>query len=453
METYNGHVRTPSDAILLFEACRIGMLPRVQRRLSEKERQSIRSGSVFVWDEREAGMRRWTDGKSWSASRVSGSFLTYREMEGKRGGNGFAPPVARNGKTPPESNRNSGDDREAEGEEGPDGYRYKPDGLMKQSFSITTSNGQHLHLISYYSRNHQAAQALQQPSSDPNLRHIRPAKGMYPESTVNDQQSVPAVTRSPMIGAPGGYPMPPQPNGYGRAGATHPHSYAPPYGAPPYAFPPSPMSTPPTGYGVPMYAQGAALPPLHNGAPPPMAYGPPMPQGAPMLERIPSREGHLHIPHVQHSNSASPAATPSYPPASSPHPGQTPTLSQTEKESRIDPRLMSPQSGANQSNAAVEVNTPPSLKESPTESKAPDSAQIATTASEVPRIGALVNGVTAGPTENGDNRPSSAGSRSGSRSPGGTKKTEGPTDIPSEKLGFGEDKRALRQLDAHFHRA
>src|SRR5262249_8716000 len=84
METYNGYVRTPGDAIILFEACRLGILPRVQRRLSEKERQSIRSGSVFVWDEREAGMRRWTDGKSWSASRVSGSFLTYREMEGKR---------------------------------------------------------------------------------------------------------------------------------------------------------------------------------------------------------------------------------------------------------------------------------------------------------------------------------------------------------------------------------
>ena len=90
MDTYFGQIRSPADAIKLFEACRLGLLPRVQRRLSEKERQSIKSGSVFVWDEREAGMRRWTDGKSWSASRVSGSFLTYREMEGKRGGGSFA---------------------------------------------------------------------------------------------------------------------------------------------------------------------------------------------------------------------------------------------------------------------------------------------------------------------------------------------------------------------------
>jgi len=108
METYHGYVRTPADAIRLFEACRLGILPRVQRRLSEKERQSIRSGSVFVWDEREAGMRRWTDGKSWSASRVSGSFLTYREMEGKRGG-GFNTSRRGGGKTP-DSGRGSDED-------------------------------------------------------------------------------------------------------------------------------------------------------------------------------------------------------------------------------------------------------------------------------------------------------------------------------------------------------
>ncbi|KAK3067261.1 Gluconate transport-inducing protein, partial [Teratosphaeriaceae sp. CCFEE 6253] len=191
METYNGLVRTPADAIILFEACRIGLLPRVQRRLSEKERQSIKSGSVFVWDEREAGMRRWTDGKSWSASRVSGSFLTYREMEGKRGGSTFDKNA--------NANRDGiqGNDG-AESDGGQESYRYKPDGLMKQSFSITTNGGQHLHLISYYSRTSTTAQTLIQPSNDPQLRHIRPEKGMYPESTVHEQSTIPAVTRGPM---------------------------------------------------------------------------------------------------------------------------------------------------------------------------------------------------------------------------------------------------------------
>ena len=117
METYRGFVRTPQDAIKLFEACRLGHLPRVQRRLSEKERQSIQSGSVFVWDEREAGMRRWTDGKSWSASRVSGSFLTYREMEGKRGG-GFGNARRGAGKTPDSSGRGSDEDQDDDEDNG-----------------------------------------------------------------------------------------------------------------------------------------------------------------------------------------------------------------------------------------------------------------------------------------------------------------------------------------------
>ncbi|KAI0401452.1 Gti1/Pac2 family-domain-containing protein [Xylaria palmicola] len=194
METYRGWVRTPADAIKLFEACRLGLLPRVQRRLSEKERQSIKSGSVFVWDEREAGMRRWTDGKSWSASRVSGSFLTYREMEGKRGV-GFTPARSRVNARSPDGSQASDNDQEGE----PEGYRYKTDGLMKQSFSITTSSGQHLHLISYYSRPAPGTPDLTQPTTDPLLRQIVPPKGMYPETTAQESAVSPALTRTPML--------------------------------------------------------------------------------------------------------------------------------------------------------------------------------------------------------------------------------------------------------------
>ncbi|KAI9901270.1 hypothetical protein N3K66_003087 [Trichothecium roseum] len=240
METYYGYVRTPADAIKLFEACRLGLLPRVQRRLSEKERQSIRSGSVFVWDEREAGMRRWTDGKSWSASRVSGSFLTYREMEGKRGG-GFGGRRGA-GKTP-DSGRGSDEDHD-DGE--PEGYRYKADGLMKQSFSITTAQQQHLHLISYYSRPQPGQPDLPQPTSDPQLRVIVPAKGLYPESSVGEANQTPAMTRAPMQ----------QP--YMAAPPNHPHSvhYPPQYGQPGYGWPPSPAATPPYAH----YTAGPYIP-------------------------------------------------------------------------------------------------------------------------------------------------------------------------------------------------
>ncbi|KAJ8063982.1 hypothetical protein OCU04_007827 [Sclerotinia nivalis] len=275
MDTYHGHVRTPADAIKLFEACRLGLLPRVQRRLSEKERQSIKSGSVFVWDEREAGMRRWTDGKSWSASRVSGSFLTYREMEGKRGGGQFVPPPARRmaGKTP-DSGKGSDEDQDMDGD-GPDGYRYKPDGLMKQSFSIITSTGQHLHLISYYSRPHPNSPELPQPTTDPQLRGIVPVKGMYPESTVHEAQG-PAVTRAPMQQGPYMH----------QSQHRIPYGYSPGYGP----WPPSPVSTPPYPHHQQMYP--SQLPPPPPGSMHPSPYH--MPQGPPHTSPY---QPHQYSPH------------------------------------------------------------------------------------------------------------------------------------------------------------
>ncbi|AEO68043.1 f974990b-c230-4f3c-90da-8273d8b6ea88 [Thermothielavioides terrestris] len=281
METYYGQVRTPADAIKLFEACRLGLLPRVQRRLSEKERQQIRSGSVFVWDEREAGMRRWTDGKSWSASRVSGSFLTYREMEGKRG-NAFGASRRGAGKTP-DSGRGSDEDHD-DGE--PDGYRYKPDGLMKQSFSITNSAGQHLHLIAYYSRG--SPLNLPQPSMDAALRHIVPPKGMYPESSLTEAS--PAAAARPMH-QPSYPPHHHQP--------LPPYGYPAPYPPPGYAWPPSPAGTPPYNHGQYPYSG------LHS-------YPPPLP----------------HLPHPPHPPQPYPPAAPNshYERAPLPPPPQHPPL-------------------------------------------------------------------------------------------------------------------------------
>ncbi|ESZ97872.1 hypothetical protein SBOR_1748 [Sclerotinia borealis F-4128] len=299
MDTYHGHVRTPADAIKLFEACRLGLLPRVQRRLSEKERQSIKSGSVFVWDEREAGMRRWTDGKSWSASRVSGSFLTYREMEGKRGGGQFAPPPVRRmaGKTP-DSSKGSDDDQDMDGD-GPDGYRYKPDGLMKQSFSITTSTGQHLHLISYYSRPHANTPELLQPTSDPALRGIVPVKGMYPESTVHEAQG-PAVTRAPMQQGP--YMQQPHPH-------MHPSQHRIPYG---YSqgygpWPPSPVSTPPYPHHQQMYPSQLPPPPPGSMHPSPYQILPGPPHTSPY-------QAHQYSPHHRQIH------VPNHMPQGPPHP-------------------------------------------------------------------------------------------------------------------------------------
>ncbi|OBZ87196.1 cAMP-independent regulatory protein pac2, partial [Choanephora cucurbitarum] len=157
METYFGYVKTAQDALIVFEACRKSQLNHVQRRLSSKERLQIRSGSVFAWDESEAGMRRWTDGRTWSPSRVLGSFLTYRELDSKR-----------RPRTVNVSKASSA-------------CSYKQDGLIKQSFSICTANNQKLHLISYYSKSDVLHGRLTQPSQDPAFSQIEVPKGLYPE--------------------------------------------------------------------------------------------------------------------------------------------------------------------------------------------------------------------------------------------------------------------------------
>ncbi|KFY65905.1 hypothetical protein V496_02254 [Pseudogymnoascus sp. VKM F-4515 (FW-2607)] len=287
-ETYRGHVRSPADAIKLFEACRLGLLPRVQRRLSEKERQSITSGSVFVWDEREAGMRRWTDGKSWSASRVSGSFLTYREMEGKRGGGNFVPAPRRLGGKTPDSGRGSDEDADMD-QDSLDGYRYKADGLLKQSFSITTSNGQHLHLISYFARQHPNITDLPQPTTDPALRHIVPVKGMYPESTVHDQAPPP-----PRAAIQGPYMSSPQQMMPGNAPHSRsPYPYSPGYGA----WPPSPVPTPPYNYPPTMYSSQLPPPPPNDRSP--HQYSPQ--HLPPHMQHHPAQQPYDRSPHHPHS--------------------------------------------------------------------------------------------------------------------------------------------------------
>lgn len=246
-------------------------------------------------------MRRWTDGKSWSASRVSGSFLTYREMEGKRGG-GFGSTRRGAGKTPESGH---GSDEDLDGSE-PDGYRYKADGLMKQSFSITTSGGNHLHLISYYGRPHTNQTDLPIPTSDPALTRIVPVKGMYPESSMNDQP-MPATTRTPMASA---YSQQQQP----------PSQYHPQYAHQSYpGWPPSPVATPPFSQQSHHYTVAAPYPGTH--------LPPPNSQYSQPLQHSPH---HPHPPPPHHYMPCPPSMSydrPLPPLAGAPPRGQPPMLS------------------------------------------------------------------------------------------------------------------------------
>jgi len=57
-ETYFGYVDTLLDSLVLFNAVINNKLPTIQKRLSRVERRSIISGSVFVFKEDEAGIKK-----------------------------------------------------------------------------------------------------------------------------------------------------------------------------------------------------------------------------------------------------------------------------------------------------------------------------------------------------------------------------------------------------------
>lgn len=421
METYHGHVRTPHDAIVLFEACRLGLLPRVQRRLSERERQQITSGSVFVWDEREAGMRRWTDGKSWSASRVSGSFLTYREMEGKRGGSvsaaaAAAPPAPRRptAKSPAGSGTSNGGDSEGEG---PDGYRYKADGLMKQSFSITTAGGQHLHLISYYAR--ATANALPQPTTDAQLRHIRPPKNMYPDSTVADAAPAPPASRPPLPDSPYRAAAPPY--------HARPGTVAPMYAVPMHYYAQHPYFYP----GV-LYAPS----PLPPHQPPVLAQHPPYPHGSYPPPPYMASSAPEHTPHPPYS--AAPALPP--PPAASvPEQGpQLPAINGIAPRTKLG-------SGTGPIASATQPPTP-----EPSSDRAQSQAYESKghgVARPLPTLDSLLNRDT-------QEKKPRAGSRSSSPTPNTSSRF--PRDLAPERLAKNSsatDSSALNKLNSVFVRS
>lgn len=80
--SYTGFIGSTKDAVLVIQAVLAGDFPLVDHRPQDKERADlIKSGNVFVFIEELSGIKRWTDGISWSASRILGRFLVYRELD------------------------------------------------------------------------------------------------------------------------------------------------------------------------------------------------------------------------------------------------------------------------------------------------------------------------------------------------------------------------------------
>lgn len=182
--TYKGRIKSLQDALLVLEATRLDLLPTINRRLTSPERSKyIQDQTIFVWNETKCGMKRWTDGKYWSASKVYHShFLIYKQL-------------TKVGQT----------------------KQVDYDGLIKQSFSLATKEGDKLHLISYYknpstkkgkqlSSAYESDESIEEeddnsggplPSEDPKLRDLVLSSLIYPQNLLNDLPETKQKSTSP----------------------------------------------------------------------------------------------------------------------------------------------------------------------------------------------------------------------------------------------------------------
>ncbi|TPX70331.1 hypothetical protein SpCBS45565_g01715 [Spizellomyces sp. 'palustris'] len=82
-ESFWGQVADNADATLLFILAHEGKIPVLCKRPSNEEKRRIRAGSVILYNEGDAHIKRWTDGRRWSPSRVRNRFFEYDESDGK----------------------------------------------------------------------------------------------------------------------------------------------------------------------------------------------------------------------------------------------------------------------------------------------------------------------------------------------------------------------------------
>ncbi|KEY83419.1 camp independent regulatory protein [Aspergillus fumigatus] len=277
--TFTGYVATTQDALILFEACLTGILHHVPRRPHDRERSHlVRSGSVFIYEENSSGIKRWTDGVTWSPSRILGNFLVYRELEkpfppgekkrAMKKANRRPVPSARPGEPYPRHDSNGGSyspsstsgsfgDRSHQSDVERalvgslvDSYGFKDSGLVKKTMSVTVSGVTH-HLVSYYSVEDVMRGVLNPPSMVESLRYIRPRAELTQKQSfrapIDDLEtgglenpndpSHAIYGYRPQLMAPPGYAMP----------NPHPEFYL---HTAPYTASHAPQSAPIPGYSI-----------------------------------------------------------------------------------------------------------------------------------------------------------------------------------------------------------
>lgn len=240
--TYFGLVKDTNDALILFQLAIDGELKLIQQRLSEEDRTKyVRSGNIFIFQEEDSSIRRWTDGISWSPSRIVGDFLVYREIKKDESGHRRESSKTRNravlyrdrsrspGRSTPVRTHSKRPNPELVGSLS-DEDKYKEGGLVKRTITVKFK-GKTYHLISYYTLEDAEEGRLAQISSDPAYADLN----IYPELINSKSLRVrPNENLNPMVHEYERQPHP-QLDLYGSYGR---------YSNPPY----TPVRGPPTNY-------------------------------------------------------------------------------------------------------------------------------------------------------------------------------------------------------------
>ena len=175
--TYHGYIDSTHDALLVIEASLQGTLKPVLRRPNNNEREHlITSGCVLVYNN-HSDVKRWTDGKLWSSSRVRGDFLIYHEVEGgrrrprekKRAGKPTKMSATKGNK---QKNSLSNIERELAGP------LIGSSVLIKKAMSVKVESISYT-LISYYTPGD--ISKLTTPSKNPRLQNIHPRADLMPK--------------------------------------------------------------------------------------------------------------------------------------------------------------------------------------------------------------------------------------------------------------------------------
>ncbi|CAI4039551.1 hypothetical protein SMKI_08G2190 [Saccharomyces mikatae IFO 1815] len=162
-----GYIDDEEDLALIFQGVLNGDLKCIERRPYEAEKAGlVSSGNIFVFNEEKSGIKRWTDGFSWSPSRISGKFLVYREYNRLVS---FQDPSLHNIL---DYNIFKRAHRE---------YFYT--GLLKKTFSLKfnidpteTNKLETFHLIAYYAEKDIDQGSLKRPSENPFFQKFCPSQ-------------------------------------------------------------------------------------------------------------------------------------------------------------------------------------------------------------------------------------------------------------------------------------